>query len=548
MRSYAFAAAVLLLVAAVQSRAQQEQVSGKFTSYVAGRPIATESYTLTAAADGTLRAEAELSPEGGARQRLVTVVSRGGPASFTAEVGGQKIYEAQFTGAGVVKLQHQGRAPVELRTKADVVLENLVWHQFHFLLARYGHARGGRQTFTFFSPSNERDFQIEIERVDASIVIVDGKPLKTELYRMVAAGLTFEMWTDERRTPLLFRLSAQQLTGVRAGFPELEKLARAEAAFAPPPLKTPDYVTPSSFTEREVTVGADAAWPLPATLSLPATAGPHPAVVLVHGSGPNDRDETVGASKPFRDIAWGLASRGVAVLRYDKRTRVHGARIAASKEPFTVREETVDDALAAADLLRRTPGVDAGRIFVLGHSLGGGLIPRIAERDARLRGFVILAGYTRGFLDETLRQYEYLFNLDGQLSERERALLEEARRDAARLKELKPAAAAAGVKLQGIPAAYWLDLRDYSPAAEARKLDRPVLVLQGERDYNVTMEAFADWRRALAGSKRAAFKSYPKLDHAFLEGEGPASDADYRQPRNVARQVVEDIAGWIKSN
>ena len=545
MRLIAFVA-VLLLVAAVNSRAQ-EQVSGKFTSYVGGRAIATESYTLTAAADGTLRAEAEVGPEGGAKQKLVTVASRTGPVSFTAEVGGQKIYEALFTAAGAVKLQHQGRQPTELQTKADVVLENLIWHQFHFLLARYDHARGGRQTFTFFSPSNERDFQIEIERVGTPAFAVGGRQLKTESYRMTAAGLTFEMWTDERRTPLLFRLAAQQLKAVRSGAEELEKLALAEAAPATPQLKTPDYVTPSAFTEREVTVGEGTPWPLPATLSLPATAGPHPAVVLVHGSGPNDRDESIGMSKPFRDIAWGLASRGVAVLRYDKRTRVHGARVATSKEPFTVKDETVDDALVAAELLRRTPGVDPKRVFVLGHSLGGGMIPRIAGRDAGLRGFVILAGYTRGLLDEALRQYEYLFNLDGKLSDREREIIEQTRRDAARLKELKPADAA-GVSLQGIPAAYWLDLRDYSPAAEARKLDRPVLVLQGERDYNVTMDAFADWRRALAGSKRAAFKSYPKLDHAFLEGEGPASDADYQRPRNVARQVVEDIADWIKKN
>lgn len=545
MRSYVFIAAALLLVAAAHARAQGQQVSGKFTTYVGRRAIADESYTLAAGADGSLRAEAEVGPEGGIKQKLVTVASPGGPVSFTAEVGGQKIYEAQFA-AGTIKTQHHARPPAELKTKADVILENLVWHQFHFLLARYDHAKGGRQTFTFFSPSNERDFQIEIERAGAQTSAVGGKELKTESYRMTAAGLALEMWTDGRRTPLLFRVAAEQIRAVRAGFEELEKLALAEAP-PTPQFKTPDYVTPSSFDERELTVGEGTEWPLPATLSMPAAPGPHPAVVLVHGSGPNDRDETLGANKPFRDIAWGLASRGVAVLRYDKRTRVHGARISASKGPFTVKDETVDDALAAADLLRRTPGVDPKRVFVLGHSLGGGLIPRIGQRDPALRGFVILAGYTRELIGETVRQYEYLFNLDGALSERERALIEEARRDAARLKELTPANSA-GVTLQGIPAAYWLDLRDYSPPDEARKLGRPVLVLHAERDYNVTADAFADWKRSLAGRKGVAFKSYPKLDHLFLEGEGPASAADYRQPRNVARPVVEDIAAWIKSN
>ncbi|HLL74908.1 MAG TPA: alpha/beta fold hydrolase [Pyrinomonadaceae bacterium] len=539
-------APALLLAAMIHARAQ-EQATGKFTSYAGDRAIATESYTLAAAPDGSLRAEAEVSPEGGARQKFVTVASRTAPLSLTVEVGGQKIYEAQFTGAGVVKVQQPGRPAGELQTKADVILENLVWHQFHFLLARYDHAKGGRQTFTFFSPSNERDFQIEVERTGTPTYAVAGRQLKTGSYRMTAAGLAIEMWADERRAPLLFRVAAQQLRAVRAGFEGLEKLALAEAAPAPP-LKTPDYVAPSSFAESEVTVGEGTLWPVPATLTMPTGAGPHPAVVLVHGSGPNDRDETVGASKPFRDIAWGLASRGVAVLRYDKRTLVHGARIAASKEPFTVKEETVDDALAAAELLRRTPGVDPKRVFVLGHSLGGGLVPRIGQRDPTLRGFVILAGYTREPLGELGRQYEYLFGLDGNVSERERALIDGARRDAARLKELKTADAAAGVTLQGVPASYWLDLRDYSPPAEARKLGRPVLVLHGERDYNVTMDAFADWKRALADSKNVTFKSYPKLDHAFLEGEGPASDADYRRPRNVARQVVEDIAAWLKNN
>src|SRR5437868_1155092 len=85
---------------------------------------------------------------------------------------------------------------------------------------------------------------------------------------------------------------------------------RAKATFVP--------VNRDTFDEREVTVGKGE-WELPGTLGLPKGSGPFPAVVLVQGSGPQDRDETMGVNKPFQDIAWGLASNGIAVLRYDKR-------------------------------------------------------------------------------------------------------------------------------------------------------------------------------------------------------------------------------------
>ena len=522
---------------------QPSQSSGVFTSYIGGQPVVTESYTFAAAPDGTLRAEAEVGPAGGPKQKTVTLATRERATSFTVESGGAPRYAAEF-GAGVVKIRAAGQPEREAQTKATVVLENLLWHQFHFLLAQYDHARGGRQTFNFFLPAAGRDFEIAVERAGARTYEVGGRQLKTERYTLRAAGNTIEMWTDEAHTPLLFELAAQKLRAVRRGAEELEKLAFADAPKAPE-WKPPAYAVPSAFREQEVTVGEGTEWALPATLAVPVGRGPHPALVLVHGSGPNDRDETHGQSKPFRDLAWGLASQGIAVLRYEKRSRVHGARLAASKS-ITVKEETVDDALAAVALLRRTPGVDPKRVFVLGHSLGGGLVPRIGAADPDIRGFVVLAGYTRPLQDEIVRQYEYLFNLDGAVSDDERKLIEGARRDAARVRGLKPADAAGGERLQGAPVAYWLDLRDYSPPAEARKLRRPVLVLQGERDYNVTMDAFRDWQRALAGRRDAAFKSYAKLDHLFLEGEGPSKDSDYAAPRNVAPYVVADIADWIK--
>ncbi|MGO9207377.1 MAG: alpha/beta fold hydrolase, partial [Candidatus Limnocylindrales bacterium] len=179
------------------------------------------------------------------------------------------------------------------------------------------------------------------------------------------------------------------------------------AAFSSAPVSSPAaYVNPAAFTETAVTVGS-APWALPGTLTMPNGAGPFPAVVLVQGSGPHDRDETFGPNKPFRDLAWGLASRGIAVLRYDKRTFVYGAQMAADTS-ITVRQETTDDAIAAVALLRMTPKVDPTRVFLVGHSLGAYLAPRIAAQvPGELRGLVLLEAPTTPLPQLILIQEEY---------------------------------------------------------------------------------------------------------------------------------------------
>ncbi len=142
--------------------------------------------------------------------------------------------------------------------------------------------------------------------------------------------------------------------------------------------------------------------------SLPKGEGPFPAIVLVHGSGPNDRDETIGPCKPFRDLAQGLSSQGIAVLRYEKRTKAHPAALALLPGGITVKEETVDDAAAAVGLLAAHEKIDPKRIFVLGHSLGGSLLPRIAAVRGDIAGLVSLAGSTRPLEDLLLEQVRYL--------------------------------------------------------------------------------------------------------------------------------------------
>ncbi|HUI58458.1 MAG TPA: dienelactone hydrolase family protein [Bryobacteraceae bacterium] len=300
------------------------------------------------------------------------------------------------------------------------------------------------------------------------------------------------------------------------------------------PWQHPPYSKPDSFQGREITIG-EGQWKLPGTLSVPTGQGPFPGVVLVHDSGPGNRDETVGAVKVFKDLAEGLASRGVVVLRYEKRTRQYPAII--TTKDYTVEQETMEDAGLAAALLRTQPEVKPGRVFLLGYGLGGYVAPRIAEADGKLAGIIIVDANARPLEDVALDLAQYLGVTGPQL-----AVIKES---AAKIKALT-AADEDAPPLLGMRGPYLLDLKDYNPAGQAKLLGIPMLILQGERDFQVTMKDFNLWKSGLQGQRTVTFKSYPALDHVLVAGQGKSMEADYRKPgQHVAQDVVDDVAKWV---
>lgn len=292
----------------------------------------------------------------------------------------------------------------------------------------------------------------------------------------------------------------------------------------------PAYADTTRFRTVEVTVGSEP-FSLPGTLALPVGAGPFPAVVLVHGSGPQDRDETIGANKVFRDIAEGLASKGIAVLRYDKRTLRYPE---AMKSRPTIDDEVVLDAVAAVGMLRARAEVDPKRIVVVGHSLGALLAPEIGLRSAPVSGVALLAPPGRKPWEIVLAQMRYLESPAGDIAEAERkaALLQ-----AGKLNE----------PFLGAPPSYWTDWAGRDGVAAARKLGRPILVLRGERDYQVGDEDLAIWRQGLANVAGAKFVTFPGLNHLFIEGAGKPGPAEYDTPGHVDVRVVDALAAFATS-
>ncbi len=288
---------------------------------------------------------------------------------------------------------------------------------------------------------------------------------------------------------------------------------------------------------------------LPGILTVPKGEGPFPVVVLIHGSGTSDKDETIGSLKPFRDIAEGLAAQGVAVYRFDKRSYTFGLRLASDKQ-FTLENESIEDAVNAVQLLAGQERIDPDRIFVLGHSLGGNAIPQIARELASAPvsacGYIMLAASPRP-LDVLIReQYNYLLSLLPEVTAEQQAEADAVFADLDKLEDLD--SLSEDDTVMNVYSPYWKWLAAYDIMQAAEEIAKPVLLLQGEEDYQVTMVDFGIWQDAFAQKENWTLKSYPGLTHPFVPGLKTEASAVYSGEGKVDEQVILDIASFVLSN
>ena len=320
------------------------------------------------------------------------------------------------------------------------------------------------------------------------------------------------------------------------------------AGFLIQPAEAPVAVAPvagdANYGERDFGVG-EGERALPGTLAMPKGDGPFPAVVLVHGSGAHDRDETIGPNKPFLDIARGLAAQGIAVLRYEKRSKARPQDFAGAA--FGIDDETTNDAVLAVDALRKTEGINPKRVFVLGHSLGGMMAPRIAAVSGHVAGLVLLAAPARPLLDIVVEQNRRMAVLDdNKTSDAERDAIGKLI-DQVRLTR-DPLTDPASKTVLGQPVGYWRSIEAVDAVAGAQSVALPMLVLQGARDIQVVDADWGRWRGAFHGNDKVAFKLYETLNHLGIAGEGDGNLAEYNTPGHVDATLIADVGQWIKAH
>lgn len=306
---------------------------------------------------------------------------------------------------------------------------------------------------------------------------------------------------------------------------------------------------------EKIIIGENTKYPLNGLLTLPENiTEPVPAVVFVHGSGSSNMDEKVGQLTPFKDLAEGLANKGIASIRYDKRSFAHGLKMVRDKSTIiTVKEETIDDAILATELLKKDSRIDSHNIFIIGHSMGGMLAPRIDSEGGKYKGLIIMAGTPRKLEDVMLEQNEaVLSSTKGLVNWIVRKQVAKLSGLFSGLYELSDEEAKKKKVMGGTTLYYFKEMGEHSVADYLATTKKTMLIVQGEKDFQASVEKdFNEYKRLLNDKTNVEFRLYENLNHAFvnyLYSDILKAKQEYNTERHIGEEVISDIADWIMKN
>ena len=268
-------------------------------------------------------------------------------------------------------------------------------------------------------------------------------------------------------------------------------------------------------------------------------------VILLSGSSDADLDIGIGAIKPAKDLAWGLASKGIAVLRLGKPTLKGAYKMFVTKD-ITLEDEYMPHNLAGIKLLVDHSDIDPSQIYVVGLSPGERVAPRLCARSPiPVAGLISMAGASRSLVQNGMYQTRYLqehFPKNQADFKIELAAIEELNRllDGPNCDPSGPNPMT-GLPVT-IPLSYRLEDKQHDPVQLARGLEIPMLFLQGDEDFQVTVDNdFHRWLQGLELAEaqgRATFKLYEGLNHPFIRYEGKDKGLkQYEEPGHVDEEV-----------
>jgi dienelactone hydrolase len=373
------------------------------------------------------------------------------------------------------------------------------------------------------------------DTVRVPVLLLGGQELTATVTRVGTDSATVSLGgiALRARTDIAGRLLGAAVPSQRVVF---ERLPGDSPVGAWHPV-TVSYAAPEGapYTAQEVTVQTPAGLRLAGTLTLPKRpVGTRvPAVILITGSGAQDRDEGTPFLehwRPFREIADTLSRRGIAVLRLDDR----GVGGSDAGPATATSADYADDIRAALAWLRTRAEIDSTRLGLVGHSEGAIIAPMVAAGNTRLRGIVLIAGTATRGRDILTEQRRYLFGRDTTLSPGRRDSLM-----AAASREADSAYAAPG----------WMHFfADYEPLPTARKVRVPVLILQGETDRQVPAAEARKLANAMraAGNRRVTLRTFPTLNHLLVEDPSGNPIGYTKLPsHSVRKDLLGALADWL---
>jgi pimeloyl-ACP methyl ester carboxylesterase len=518
------------LVLSSLSVTQSGQSQGTYTTYISGQAIATENYSIQKNDDATIRAEAELIL-GGTRQKTRTILSAKGGVSLSVESGGVKAVFVEANGSSA-KVQLAGQPEREFNSRAGLVLQRLVWHHYALLLSKYDEAKGGEQRFAVISPDREGDVTVRVERVNRAEFAAGDKKIAAAYYKVVLAErVSIDIWADEMRVPVLILIESQGVRVVRQGSESL--VASILASRSKPAAEQAYTAEEISYASGDVTIAG--------TLTIPNNgAASHPAVVLISGSGSQNRDGYPAAQGLYKFIAEHLSSNGVAVLRSDDRGM---GKSTESSKPISYTD-LIGDGKAAVKFLRARKDIDPDRVVLAGHSEGAGTAAIIASEDKQIAAIALLAGVSRTFDEVAIEQGLYQAALKKLIDSSKADDLPEDTRLV--LKVIEEAKAGKKDVAASDTYTYFRQHLAGRPAAVLKQVRCPVLILQGERDTEVLAYHAIEMARALtgAGNRAVRLRIFPNLSHSFIPSPLDGS-LTVEQRSRVSRDFLETLGGWL---